>query len=94
MLNAAWLNRGIYLLSNIFILREELSSSFVTVFNVLAGLSLVCIYLLFSVLLQIAFDWAKLQRFKYHLSHWQSEFLTMLLENNSNLNILNSERQG
>lgn len=73
MLNTAWLNRGIYLLSNIFILREELSSS-VSVFNVLAGLSLVCIHLPFSVLLQIAFDWAKLQQFKYHLPRRKSNF--------------------
>lgn len=27
MLNAAWLNRAMYLLSNVFILRQELSSS-------------------------------------------------------------------
>jgi len=55
---------------------------------VLAGLSLVRLYLLFSVLLQIAFDWAKLQQFKYHLSHWQSEFLTMVLKKITQISII------
>lgn len=96
MPNAAWLNRTMYLLSNVFIWRKELSGSVCQcgLFNMLADLSLVCIYLPFSVLLQIAFDSAKLQQFKYHLSCRHRKFPTTALQKNppdSYCNILKSK---